>query len=180
MANRYEPFRRLTEKIDNSVNTKRWIRFGVVSKVRKGDRKIRVKLLPELVETNWLRLYFFNAGDNYMTGVLPEVESEVVVMFLEGHPDGAFVLAGGFVQNGDNPASLENDYDLNIMDKNGNQIKMDADGITVSGQGDVKVNSTGNIILNGGDKPVARVGDEVATPVGPGKIVGPGNTKVLA
>jgi hypothetical protein len=131
MADKFTPFRRIQEGVSDAINNKRWIRFGIVSKVRKDDRKVRIKLLPELVETNWLRVYFFNAGDNYMTGALPEVESEVVVMFIEGMPEGAFVLAGGFVQNGDNPAPLTDDLDLNIMDKNGNRVRMDANGVTI-------------------------------------------------
>lgn len=130
MVDRYEPTRRFFNVVDEKIANKSFIRYAIVSEVRTDDFKIRVKLLPEGVETNWLRIYWLNAGEHYATGSLPEVDSEVVVMFMEGHPEDGFVLSGGFKYDEDTwPGKTEHSYD--IMDKTGNHIKLDTDGITI-------------------------------------------------
>lgn len=203
MSNKYDAIRRIFETVDNKIDNRRWIATGIVKEVRPSDRKIRVAILPDLNLTNWVRVYYLNAGENYMSGPLPEKDSEVVCFFLGGSQNAAFVLAGGFVHNDDTPPELESDYAFPIYDKYGNSVVLSSGGITITSSKDISINVEGNtnikttgntvvestgtcdvkgstIKLNGGTKPVARVGDEVATPTGIGKIIGPGNTSVLA
>lgn len=131
MSEQYEPWRRLWENIDDKIGDKIWIALGVVNSVRESDRRVRVNILPGLELTNWLRVYYLNAGSNFQSGQMPDINSEVVLMFLGGDPNSAFVLSGGFVQNSDNPPALTDSAGVLISDKFGNQIYTDSRGVNV-------------------------------------------------
>lgn len=124
MSDKYEYTRRLVEAMDRKVQAQRWIATAVVDEVRKKDRKVKVSILPDLVKTGWLRMYSLNAGDNYMSGVLPEKGSEVMLLFLGANPNSAVVLMGGILQPGDTADELAGDHDWIIGDKYGNRIIM--------------------------------------------------------
>lgn len=132
MTDAFDPYRRLKETMDKKVANARWIATGVVTDVRKKDRKIRVRLFPDLVKTGWLRTYWPVANDKYMMGALPEKDSEVVCLFIGAEPDSAVVLAGGFFQGNDEAPEIGGDHDLLIYDKNGNKIEMKDGGINIT------------------------------------------------
>ena len=111
--------RRWNQQIDGKIANKKWIRHALVSKVRKSDKKIRVKLLPEKIETNWLRVYYIN---NLGSGQMPLVDQEVVLLLIEGEMDAAFVLAGGFLD--DDITAPNGEGDIEILDKYGGKIIM--------------------------------------------------------
>lgn len=105
-----------------------------------------MKLLPELVETNWLRVYWLNSGENYQSGSLPEEDTEVVVMFMEGSPEDGFILSGGFKHDDDTyPATT--DHGWNIMDKHGNEIRMNSGGVTIISAGGINLGEGGTAVV---------------------------------
>lgn len=146
MVDRFDPTRRIFEAMDSKLEKKSFIRYAIVSEVRTEDYKVRVKLLPELVETNWLRVYWLNSGEKYQSGSLPEVDCEVVVMFMEGNPEDGFILSGGFKHDEDTfPA--DTDHGWNIMDKHGNEIRMNASGVTIISAGGINLGEGGSAVV---------------------------------
>jgi phage baseplate assembly protein V len=184
VSDKYEGLRRMFGEVQRRVDGARWIATGVVERVRKKDRRVIVSIFPEMVKTNWIRVLHINAGDNYITGPLPDVGSEVILLFIGADPNAAIMLCGSIPQDEDNMPQTESDYTFPIFDKYGNKITLGTDGIKIMAKENSNIElattGSGKIVLNGGSNPVARIGDEVATPVGPGKIVGPGNLNVLA
>lgn len=251
MSERFEPIRQIFEEVDRRDQNNRWIATALVTDARVDDRSIRVAILPELTETNWVRVYYTNAGSNFMSGMMPEVGTEVLCLFLGADPNAVIVLGGAFIQeeaqlpqiDADNALPIYDPYGnsivmssggITITDNNGNIIQTTSGGITVtctkdltvnsSGKtnitstGDITINSsgkanitssadttitssTGNVkvtalntsleatvkcsvkapllVLNDGTMPVARLGDPVTTPIGPGTVT-LGNPTVLA
>ena len=179
MSDQYEFQRRIKEEMVKIATRQRWIAVGVVKKVRKKDKKVVVRLQPDDVDTNWLRVYFTNANGSYHTGQLPEVGSEVVLLFLGANPSTAIVLAGGMLSQGENGLDLPEDYAFVVSDKFGNKILMTNEGIEISTNKDVNINATGNVKINNGVLPVARQTDTVASPFGPLVITQVGQTKFL-
>lgn len=147
MTEAFEPIRRIKEYVDSSTQDARWIATGIVSEIRTSDKKIRVKILPEMEETNWLKVYYFNAGDGYSTGPIPEKDSEVVLLFPQAHPDNAFILAGNFICDDDKQDPLKDDYEFPIYDKYGNKITLNKSGITINAFKDMNVTVNGNVNL---------------------------------
>jgi hypothetical protein len=111
----------LMESVEGRIDANKYIRTALVTDVRKKDKKVRVTLLPEKMgKSGWLRVYWLN---NLGSGQLPPVDSEVVVMFIDGNQEAMFILAGGFLDQGDETEPpQENDFD--IIDKYGNRILM--------------------------------------------------------
>lgn len=140
MTDRYNPVRRIFEEVDSRISNSKWIATAIVKSVRKEDRMIKVAILPELVETNWVKVYWPNAGQNYMSGQLPEKDSEVLCLFVGGDQNAAFVLAGGFLEKDGTPPTLVDDHALPIYDKFGNSIVLDSKGITITSSKDVNIN----------------------------------------
>jgi len=132
LTDAYSPIRRIFEETDKKIEDTRWIATAIVLEVRKEDRKIRVAILPDLIESNWIRVYYLNAGDNYLSGPLPEIDTEVVCLFIGGNPNACFVLAGGFLQDVDKPEDIEDDFTFPIQDKYGNKIVMSSKGIVIT------------------------------------------------
>ena len=133
MSDKYEPLRRIITTMDDKVQGQRWIATGIVNKVRKKDRRVQVTIMPENVETNWLRIYALNAGNNFISVVLPEVGSEVVLLFVGADPNSAIVLMGSLPQKGDEIPSVVGDYDWYISDKHGNKIILQNGKIIIDG-----------------------------------------------
>jgi hypothetical protein len=108
--------------MDVKVSKARWISTGIVEEVRKSDRKVRVAILPDKNQSNWADVYMLNAGNGYTSGVLPEVGTEVLVMFPSADRNNAIVMQGGLPQPGDAQSDVDGDHDWIIQDKSGNKI----------------------------------------------------------
>lgn len=144
MSDKYDPIRRIFEEVDARIANSRWIATAIVKEVRKEDRAVKVAILPELVETNWIKVYWPNAGQEYMSGQLPEKDTEVVCLFIGGDPNAVFILAGGFLEKDDTPPELIDDHALPIYDKFGNSIVLDSNGITIVSSKDININVNGD------------------------------------
>ena len=178
MADKYEPLRRISENAQGKVDNATWICFGVVKKVRKADRKIVATMMPDEVDTGWLRTYFPAANGNHLIGMLPEIGSTVLVLFIGADKNNGIVLSGGFIEAGDVPPTITGDHDVVIADPYGGIITMSAAKISMYHPVKVEVDAP-LLVLNGGTQPIARAGDPVGTPSGPGTITS-GNTSILA
>lgn len=188
MSDKLQGIRNIYRRIDESRNEITHIAEAVVSKVRKKDKRVKLLLLPDLEEIGWTRLYMMNANGSYSSGQIPEIDTTVLVVFPRGDRNNAICLSGGYCQSeiGENGFPLESDHDVVVSDKYGNKIVLKEGKINIEGASEVivkanKVHVDAPSIVLGHDsvKPVARVGDMVATPVGPGYIV-EGNSGVLA
>ncbi len=141
-----------------------------VTEVRTTDKRVRVSLLPDDIDMGWIRLYMQGINNNWSFGMLPTVGNTVVVLFPRGQRDSAICLAGGVAEGEDRGSPMLNSLELDIHDANGNKITMNSNGIQIN---------CNRLVYNNGLKPVARVGDKVATPFGPMLII-EGNNDFLA
>jgi len=144
-----------------------------------------------------------NANGNYSSGQLPEVDTTVLVVFPRGDQNNAICLSGGYCEADELGYEPTGDHDLVFTDKYGNKVLMEETGITIQDKSGNKIITTSSkitieaaqqvevkgatrvtvdapqIVLNGGSMPIARIGDQVTTPMGPGFIT-QGNMTVLA
>lgn len=203
MSDSLQGIRNIYRRIDQVKSEVSFIAEALVTDVRKKDKKVELALLPDLEEIGWIRLYMLNANGNYSSGQLPEKDTTVLVLFPNGDKRNAICLAGGYCEAGELGYELKGDYDLVFTDKYGNKILMEEEGITLQDKSGNKIITTSSkimidakqqvevkgatkitvdapqIVLNGGTSPVARIGDQVTTPQGPGFIT-QGNATVLA
>ena len=91
------------------------------------------------LETNWIQPIFPLAGEDYSISVLPEVGSEVALLFLGADPNYAFVV-GGIHNYDDELPEVANDYGLIIKPRTGGFIKIDSNGIEINSDQKVVVN----------------------------------------
>jgi phage baseplate assembly protein gpV len=187
MSDQLQGIRNIYRRIDQARNEVTHIAEAIVAQVRKKDKKVKLLLLPDLEDIGWTRLYMMNANNSYSSGQIPEIDTTVLVVFPRGDRSTAICLSGGYCQSeaGENGFPLEGDHDVVFSDKYGNKIVLKQGKITIEGSEVVVKSSKAHIdspsIILGpnGSRPIARVGDQVATPVGPGVII-EGNTGVLA
>jgi phage baseplate assembly protein gpV len=203
MSDKIQGLRNIYNRIDQAANQVPHICEALVTKVRKKDKRVELTLLPDLEEIGWVRLYMLNANGNYSSGQLPEVDTTVLVVFPRGDQNNAICLSGGYCEAGEPGYEPTGDYDLVFTDKYGNKVLMEETGITIEDKSGNKIITTSSkitieakqqvevkgdtritvdapqIVLNGGSSPVARIGDQVTTPQGPGFIT-QGNATVLA
>ena len=188
MSDHLQNIRNIYKRIDESKNEVIHIAEAVVAKARRKDKRVKLLLLPNLEETGWIRLYMMSANGSYSSGQIPEIDTTVLVVFPRGDRNNAICLSGGYCQSeiGENGFPLESDHDVVISDKYGNKIVLKEGKINIEGAAEVAVkankvhvDSPSIVLGQNSTKPVARIGDMVATPLGPGYIV-EGNAGVLA
>lgn len=203
MSDSMQGIRNIFNRIEQAKSEISFIAEALVTNVRKKDKRVELVLLPDLEEIGWVRVYMLNANGNYSSGQLPEKDTTVLVLFPNADKRNAICLAGGFCEAGELGYELKGDYDVVFTDKYGNKILMEETGITLEDKSGNKIVTTSSkimidakeqveikgatkvtvdapqIVLNGGTSPVARIGDQVTTPQGPGFIT-QGNTTVLA
>lgn len=203
MSDEFQAIRNIYDRIDQAKGEVKFISEALVTKVRKKDKRVELTLLPDLEEIGWVRLYMLNANGNYSSGQLPEVDTTVLVLFPNGDSRNAICLSGGYCEAGELGYEPAGDYDVVFTDKYGNKVLMEETGITIQDKSGNKIITTSSkitieaaqqveikgatkvtvdapqIVLNGGTSPVARIGDQVTTPQGPGFIT-QGNATVLA
>lgn len=129
-----------------------------VTEVRKRDKKVKLSLLPDDEDIGWVRLYMHGFGINYSFGLMPEVNSTVLVLFPRGQRDSGICLSGGMSEGNEYGTDIASELDLHIQDSRGNKIVMTGVGISIE---------CDTLVHNGGIKGVARVGDLVTSPFGP-------------
>lgn len=125
--------------IKDQVHGKVWFATAEVTEVRLSDRMVRVKILPENIETNWIRLLQPLAGEDYGIVVLPEVGSEVGVLFCGADFNYGYVI-GSIHFDDDTIPTNASTYGLVIKPKQGGFIKIDSNGIEINSDQKVVVN----------------------------------------
>jgi Type VI secretion system/phage-baseplate injector OB domain len=110
----------------------------------EGRGRVKVKLPAAAVEA-WARLATPMAGRTRGSFFIPEVEDEVLVAFEAGDPRRPYVLGalwssdrpdGNEVAVDDGPGSIE------IKDGQGNSIRLEPAGVTVTAGGKVTINAS--------------------------------------
>lgn len=140
MPNNRQGIRAIVGLVDDKNDNSVWFATGEVSQVRKSDRRVRVKILPEGLETNWIRIIWPLAGQDYGIYVLPEVGTELGLLFVGSDPNWAYAF-GNLNDDDDTLEPIDNDYDLFIKPKYGGSIKITKnDGITIYTEKDTVVN----------------------------------------
>jgi hypothetical protein len=180
MSDKMQATRNIYKAIDNSKNSVTHISEAHVDAVSRAKKKVKLTLLPDLEQLGWVRLYMLSANGSYSSGQLPEVDSTVLVVFPRGQRENGICIAGGIIEDGESGSTLNGDYDLMFEDKFGNKVHIRQDKIKIEHDTKIEVDAP-LIVLNGGTKAVARVGDTVLTPVGNG-LIDPlsGNNTILA
>jgi uncharacterized protein involved in type VI secretion and phage assembly len=139
MANKRQGVRAIQGLVENKANNTVWFAFGEVTEVRTEDRRVRVKILPEELETNWIKILWPLAGQDYGIYVLPEVGTEVGLLFQGAEPDYAIMVGCSNDDDDEHPAA-NNEFDLIIKPKQGGFIKINNDGIEINSGQKVVVN----------------------------------------
>lgn len=139
---------------------------GIVTQVDAPTMRIKAKVTAlDYVESGWAMPCVPYAGDSVGFAFLPEKDSAVWIEFEQG--DVSYpVWTGGFWLQGQAPSDaqpavkvivtkkhkvlLDDDEDsITIQDSNGNSVKLDSDGITLTrGSKTVQV-SSGQVSVNG-------------------------------
>lgn len=162
MPNKRQGVRAIKSLVEQKVNNTVWFATGEVTAVRKEDRRIRVKIFPEGLETNWIRVFWPLAGQDYGIYVLPEVGTELGLLFLGAEPDFAYAI-GCSNDDDDEIPEIDNDYDLIIKPKFGGFIKITKDdGVEINTDKNVVVNCEGKTVVNCDD---IHLGDETGSKV---------------
>jgi len=147
-----------------------------------GRVKLRYPWFSEDMESGWARVAQPYAGSGFGFYWVPEVDTEVVVLFVQG--DMRFPVVTGCLYNGvDNPPfsrsestdpkviqtkaghrifieDMDGQQAIEIVDVNGNSVAWDtaSNKITISSLGDISVEATGKLSLSG------KTGVEISSP----------------
>jgi len=123
--------RQIAGLVNNTAQSTIWFATCVVTEVDIDTLKVRVEVLPDGVETNWIRLTFPLAGQTYGMFFLPEVGTELGILF-EGADPNSGIAIGCLVADDDEPPKLQSPTDFIIMPKEGGSISITkADGIII-------------------------------------------------
>ena len=125
--------------IGSTVNDKVWFATAEITDVRLSDRMVRVSILPEGIETKWIRMLQPLAGQDYGISVLPEVGTEVGVLFVGANPNYGYVI-GSLHDDDDTIPDNASTWGLVIKPKTGGFIKIDSEGIEINSDQKVVVN----------------------------------------
>lgn len=143
-----ELIRDLLNHAQHQAEKQIWFATGIVSAVRLEDRRVRIKILPEEIETNWLRMFMPLAGPDYLIGALPEEGTEVGCLFVGADPNHCYAI-GCVFDDDDNPPIVQDKYDLIIKPKAGGWIKIEKDaGITIYTDKDMVAHVSGKVVVN--------------------------------
>lgn len=163
MSDSQQTLRQIYNSIDaaasgDSSKSRILISEAYITEVRKRDKKVRVSLLPDDQDIGWVRLYMQGLNNNWSFGVLPSVGNTCLILFPRGQMDSGICLSGGMSEGDELGSDIQSELDLHIHDSRGNKITMTGSGISVE---------CDTLVVNGGIKGVARVGDLVTGPFGP-------------
>ncbi|MBN2545952.1 MAG: hypothetical protein JXB50_09150 [Spirochaetes bacterium] len=94
----------------------------------QGRVKVKIEVLNDIYETDWIPVLSFLSGDNYGAFFIPDINDQVIVGFMDSSFEEAFVLGGIW---GDKQKPPETCLDKNknnlkyIKSKSGNMIVFD-------------------------------------------------------
>lgn len=142
--------------------------LGNVNEVQEDIDGLKVRLQrldhPAGVITDWVRIATPMAGNKYGFCFAPEVGDLAVAAFQGERPIVlGFIYGGGAATPSTDPAqriigSVDGnailftdgqDSGVTLRDKHGNQIVMDADGISISTDKDLKITASGTTTIKG-------------------------------
>lgn len=118
---------------------------GTITSVDTNKYLAKVKLGVSGIETGWLPIGTMMAGNGYGVVTIPEQGTEVTVIFDEGNLQTGKIILCNFNEV-DIPPQRMNPGEVLVQAKSGAKIKLD---------------NSGNIVLNNGTKGIARIGDRV-------------------
>lgn len=118
---------------------------GIITSVDTEKYLAKVQIGITGSETGWLPIGTMMAGNGYGVVAIPEQGTEVTVIFDEGNLQTGKIILCNFNDIDPPPQGL-NPGEVLIQSKSGAKIKLDKNE---------------NIILNGGTKGIARIGDRV-------------------
>ncbi len=124
---------------------------GTITSADPTKYMAKVLLQPLGIETGWLPIGTLYAGPGFGLVALPDVGTEVTVLFEHGDLNCGKVLCCNFNDSDAPPAGLL-PGEVVMLHKSGSLLKFDVGG-------DVEINPAGLLKLAGGGQPVARVGD---------------------
>ncbi|WP_211463556.1 phage baseplate assembly protein V [Collimonas silvisoli] len=152
------------------------VTIGTVSdtKDEKGLGRIRVtfSLSGQKIDSDWVQIVSFFAGQNYGAFFLPQVGDSALLAFADGDPSKPYVL--GFLWNGVQKPPVESARQqdvriiktklgktimlddssqgkITIVDNKNNQIEIDTanNKISISSQGDLNISAKGKLTISG-------------------------------
>jgi phage baseplate assembly protein gpV len=123
---------------------------GYITSVDPINYMAKVMLQPAGVETGWLPIGTWYAGNGFGLVALPDLKTEVTVIFEMGDLNSGKILLSDFNKQDLPPASEPGE--VIFKHKSGSILKFDIGG-------NVEVTPAGQLILCGGGQGVARVGD---------------------
>ena len=140
--------------------------LGRVVEVEISDRGLRAKLQrldrPDGIITDWIQVASLMAGPEVGTLFAPEVDDLAVVAFAAKRPIILGFLTGGEVgpatQEVTERSIVSRDKNaimlidgaksgITIKDSNDNQIVMNAEGITIKTNGEIKIEASGKTVI---------------------------------
>lgn len=134
-----EAFRGIFNAIGEVTENSQVVVFGIVKELRLEDLSIIVTLMPDEIETNWLRISRLASGDNVLIGGLPEVGQEVICLLHGSDPNDVIILdAYPPAEDQEMEDVFEDEKDFFIIPRHGGKIKFTKDGIILD-PGDLKV-----------------------------------------
>ena len=140
MSDKLKGLRDIYDSIDESNSKALNIAEAYVEEVRKKDKKVRLTLLPDLVDIGWVRLYMLNFGPNYHSGALPEVDSTVLVLFPRGQKENGICLAGVVSgENGENGSDMADDYEINFVNRYGNSVRLLSNKVVINSANSIEL-----------------------------------------
>ncbi len=150
-----------------------------------GRIKVKFSLLGTQIESDWVQIMSFFAGNSSGAFFMPQVGDSALVAFADGNPSSPYVL--GFLWNGQQKppvATAEqqqttrviktkggktltfDDSDqgkISIVDNKNNQVIIDtsANKISLISQGDIELTATGKVTIKGASVLVQNTGGSV-------------------
>jgi phage baseplate assembly protein gpV len=132
------------------------VSVGTITSVDPDSYTAKVMLEPIGVETEWLPLGTMYAGNNFGLLALPDVGTEVLVVFEMGDIKCGKIICCNF-NNIDKPPAV-NPGEVIMLHKSGSLLKFNTDG-------SIEVSPDTVLKLAGGGAGLARKGDEVQVSV---------------
>lgn len=101
-------------------------RMGLVSSYNEENHAVKLKLMPEGVETGWIPLGSQHIGNGFGIAIGPEIDDQMEIAFQEGDLENPRVIARHFSDK-DKPPKVKSG-EIMIRSKKGTKLFIDKDG----------------------------------------------------
>lgn len=125
---------------------------GYITSVDPEKYTAKVMLEPLHQETGWLPIGSIYAGSGFGVVALPDIDTEVTVVFEMGNINCGKILLSNYNANDNIPSVSPGEVIL--IHKSGSTLKF-------NNNGDIEINPSGSVIIAGGESGVARIGDTI-------------------